>query len=258
MINYLKTFNKYKYMLKLFVSRDIEKKYKGAYLGVAWSLLNPLLQMIVLTIIFSALFSRDIVNFPMYLLTGKIIFDFFSSCTNASLKSITGSAALLKKINFPKYMVVLSTVISNFIIFLISFIDLFLIMLITKVTPQWSILIMPVYLLLFFIFVLGFSLLLSILNAYFRDIQHLYSVFIMFLTYFSAIFYPTDIVPEQFQFLFKLNPVYQFIEGFRAILYEGILPNFENLLICTFYTVLSLIIGTIVFIKYKDEVINEL
>lgn len=257
-MSYLKTFFKYNYMLRLFVKRDIEKKYKGAYLGVMWSLLNPLLHMIVLTIIFSALFKNDIENFPMYLLVGRIIFGYFSSTTNSSMRSIIGSAALLKKINFPKYMVVLSTVISEFIIFLISFIDLFLIMAITKTPITLSFIVMPIYLVLFFLFVLGFSMILSISTAYFRDIQHLYSVFITILTYFSAIFYPTSIVPEQFQFLFLFNPVYQFIEGFRDIIYSGVFPSMENLMICTTYTLISLLLGCIIFVKYKDKIIVKL
>ncbi len=258
MINYFRTLKKYSYLLKLFIKRDIENKYKGAYLGIVWSLLNPLLTMLVLTIIFSALFKRDIENFPLYLISGKIIFDFFSATTNASLKSIVNSANLLKKVNFPKYLVVVSTVSSNFVFFLISFIDLFLIMILTKASVDLSFLAMPIYLLIFYVFTLGCSLMLSIANATFRDIQHLYSVFILLLSYFSAIFYPRDIVPEQFQFLFDINPVYQYIEGFRDIIYYSKLPTLENFALCSIYAIVSLIIGVLVFIKYKDKVIMKL
>lgn len=255
---YIRTFVKYKYMLSLFVKKDIEKRYKDAYLGVLWSLLNPLLHMVVLGIIFTALFKKDIENFPLYLITGRIVFDYFSGTTNSAMRSITGSAPLLKKINFPKYMVVLSTVLSNFIIFLISFIDLFLIMFITKAPVTLSFIVLPIYLLLFMLFVLGCSFILSILNAYFRDTQHLYSVFIMMLSYFSCIFYPRDVIPEKFQFFLTLNPVFQFIDGFRAIVYYGTMPSQENMILILIYTFLSLVIGAFIFIKYKDKVIVRL
>ncbi len=258
MKNYIKTFLKYRYMLGLFVKRDIEKKYKGAYLGILWSLLNPLLNMAVLTVIFSTLFSRDIENFPLYLITGRIILNFFSTTTNASLNSIIGSSTLLKKINFPKYMVVFSTVISNFILFLISFIDLFLIIIITKSEITWSFIFLPIYLAVYFIFIIGISLTLSILNAYFRDIKHLYSVFLVLLTYCCAIFYPRDIVPNRFQIIFTINPVYQFIEGARDIIYYGNIPSAQNLLLCMIYSTTSIVIGLVVFLKYKDKVIIKL
>ncbi len=258
MKNYIKTFMKYRYMLILFIKRDIEKKYNGAVLGILWSLLNPLLNMIVLSIVFSTLFKRDIDNFPLYLISARIVFNFFASTTSASMRSVVGSAALLKKINFPKYMVVLSTVLSNFIIFGISFLDLFLIMFLTNAKVNIYFLTLPFLLALLCLFVLGFSLMLSIINAYFRDMQHLYSIFIMVLTYFSAIFYPVDIIPDKFQFIFYINPVYQFIKAFRDIVYYGNLPTSDNLSLCILYTVLSLIIGIWVFIRHKDKIIIRL
>lgn len=257
-ITYFKTLKKYRYMLSLFIKRDIEKKYKGAYLGIVWSLLNPLLTMIVLSIIFSTLFKRDIENFPLYMISGKIIFDFFSGTTNQSLKSLVNSANLLQKVNFPKYMMVLSTVSSGFVFFLISFIDLFLIVILTKASITWTFLLLPIYLCIFYVFVLGCSLFLSIANAIFRDIQHLYSVFVLLLYYFSAIFYPKDIVPQQFQFFYKLNPVYQFVEGFRDVIYYNQLPSMENFLMCIFYSIISISFGVLVFIKCKDKVIVKL
>lgn len=258
MMNYIKTFFKYSYMLKVFVKKDIEKKYKDAYLGVLWSLLNPLLHMFVLAILFSTLFQRDIENYPLYLISGRIIIDFFSSTTNGCMRSLTGNAALLKKINFPRYMVVLSNVLSNFIIFLISFIDLFLIMFITKAPFNIAFLILPIYLSIYAVFVFGFSMVLSVMNVFFRDTQHLYSVFLMILTYFSAIFYPIDVIPQKFQFLLIFNPVYQFIDGFRNIVYYGTMPTLQNLGIIMIYTVLSLVIGVVVFLKFKDKVIIRL
>src|SRR5690606_13617149 len=103
-----KTFNKYKYLLYLFVRRDLKKKYRGSYLGILWSLINPLLHMIILSIVFSTLFHRDIDNFPLYLLCGLLLFQFFSSCTSQSMRSIITSANLLKKIYLPKYIMTLS------------------------------------------------------------------------------------------------------------------------------------------------------
>lgn len=258
MINYIKTFSKYRYMLELFVRRDLEIKYKGTFLGIMWSLLNPLLQMVVLTILFSTLFKRSIENFPLYLISGKLILDLYVSTTNKSLTGLVSSSSLLKKVNFPKYMLILSLVISNFIIFLISLLDLVLIMVLTKAQLSIYILLAPLILVFYIVFILGASLTLSILNAFFRDIQHLYNVFIMILTYFSAIFYPISIVPERFRFLFYLNPVYIYIEAFRDVVYYNKMPSTLILVLGVIYAITSLLIGVVIFVKKQDAVVLKI
>src|SRR5690606_24824281 len=129
---YFQTFSRYTFLLRLLVRYEIKKKYKDSFLGILWSLLNPLLYMTVLTVVFSELFKRSIENFPVYLLTGRLLFDFFSTSTSSSMNSIIKASNLIKKVYFPKYIVTLSKVISNFIFFLVSLVVMALIMAITR------------------------------------------------------------------------------------------------------------------------------
>lgn len=252
---YYLNLKKYYYLFTLLVKRDIKKKYKGSFLGILWSLLNPLLQMIVLTIIFSTLFHGNIQNYPLYMITGRLTFEFFSSGTNTAMKSIFTSAALLKKVYIPKYITTISKITSNFIIFSISLIDLVLVMIFTGADFTINLIFLPVYLILLFLFTSGIGLILATVTTFFRDIEHIYSVFTMMLMYFSAIFYPVDIIPEKFQVLLNLNPLHHFISGLRQIVYYGATPEITNVLACFGIAVVSVTIGLTVFEKNQDKFI---
>lgn len=254
-IKYLKTFQRYSFLFSLLVKKEVKKKYKGSFLGILWSLLNPLLHMIVLTLVFSTLFGTRIENFPVYMLSGFLLFNFFSSSTMSSMKSILFASDLIKKIYIPKYIITLSTITSNFIFFLISLIDLILVMLITKAEITINIIYAPIYVFLLFIFSCGISLILATVTVFFRDIEHIYGVFITALHFASAIFYPADIIPQKYQFVLSFNPIYYFIEGFRNTVYFGVAPHMYNLLICFFLAIISLIIGILVFEKKQDKFI---
>lgn len=252
---YFENFKKYSYLLTILIRRDIKKKYKGSILGILWSLINPLLQMMILTMVFSTLFNNKIENFPLYMITGRLVFEFFSTATNSGMRSIVGSASLINKVYVPKYIMTLSRVISNFIIFLISMIDLLVVMLVTGASFTVNLVYMPIYLLLLLIFTSGVSLILATVATFFRDIEHLYSVFTMLLMYLSAIFYPLDIIPTTYKPLIQLNPVLYFINGFREIIYQGVVPNYNNLFICGIIAIVSLCIGLIVFERNQDRFI---
>jgi len=255
MYDYFKSFYDYRYLLQVMVRRDIKNKYRGSYLGILWSLLNPLLQMVVLTIIFSTLFERSIENFALYMISGRILFDFFSGTTTMSIRSLTTSSSLIKKVYFPKYIVPLSRVISNFIIFLISLIDLALVIVITGASLSWEMLFAPVYLIIFMLFTLGCSLILSTIAVFFRDIEHLYGIVTMVLMYFSAIFYPIDILPKNAEFLLLFNPIYQFILGFRGCVYYNVGISYFNLVVCLVWAVVSLFLGLFLFKRNQDKFI---
>ncbi|KJS77130.1 MAG: ABC transporter [Desulfotomaculum sp. BICA1-6] len=254
-MTYLKNFKKYHYLLTILVKKDIKKKYKDSVLGILWSLLNPMLNMIIITIVFSTLFNRHIDNFPVYVLSGMMTFEFFSSGTNSSMNSIITSANLIKKVYIPKYIFTLSKTISSFIFFLVSLIVLAIIMLFTKANVNLNLLYAPIYLLLLFIFTCGISLILSTIIVFFRDIEHLYGVFVRALMYASAIFYPAEIIPPKYQFILTLNPIYHFIEGFRFAVYYGLPLNYKNLLICFVIASISMIVGILVFEKNQDKFI---
>ncbi|MFC5529000.1 ABC transporter permease [Cohnella yongneupensis] len=251
----LNAMKKYYYLLTLLVKKDIKKKYKGSFLGIIWSLLNPLLNMIVLTIVFSTLFDQNVKSFPVYLLCGSLLFGFFSTSTSESMHSIISSASLFNKVYIPKYIFTVSQIISNFIFFAISLIDLVIIMIATRAEVTMNILYAPIYLVLLFIFTCGIGLLLATITVFFRDVEHLYGVITTILMYTSAIFYPATIIPEKYGLILTLNPIHYFIKGFRDVVYSGVAADPNNLLICTFIAVLSMVVGVIVFERKQDKFI---
>ncbi|SDY98911.1 ABC transporter permease [Tindallia californiensis] len=255
LIRYLKTFKKYYFLLTVLVKTAIEKKYKGSALGIVWSLLNPLLHMIVLSIVFSTLLQRQIENFPLYILTGRLVFAFFSTCTSTAMKSITASGRLITKVYIPKYIITLSKVISEFIFFIVSMFNLVFVILWTGASFSIHLIYVPIYLILLFILVMGVSLLLATVAVFFRDMEHIYSVIIMMMMYLSAIFYPPEIVPDQYQIFLQINPVFHFIQGFRQIIYYNATPEVGNLLFCAGYALFFMIAGLFLFERNQKKFI---
>ena len=248
-------FIKYRYLISLRVKHEIKKKYKNSFLGILWSLLNPMLQMLVLTVIFSTIFKRSIENFALYMISGRLLYNYFSQATTGSLKSITGGSQLIQKIYFPKYILIVSRVMSDFIIMLISMIDLIIIMLVTGAEFTVYMWYAPIYLMLLSIFVLGCGLMLSTLNVFFRDMEHLYGVVTLVIMYCSAIFYPDTIIPEKFRPLLLFNPVFHYISGFRHAVYYATPIEMDNLLYCVGVAFGALLIGIWVFKRNQDKFI---
>lgn len=175
---YIQNFIKFQPLLGELIARDIKIKYRRSVLGVLWTLLNPLCMMIVLSVVFSNIFKFDIENFPLYILSGQLIFNFFSDATTSSMSSIVSSASLIKKVYVPKYLFVISHIFSSFINLMASFTALLLVMTATRTELHWMTLLAPVPLLLLVLFSLGVGLVLAAVTVKFRDIMHLYSVFI--------------------------------------------------------------------------------
>lgn len=252
---FLVNFSKYKYLLVELVKRDIKVKYKRSVLGIFWSFLNPLLTMMVLYIVFSTFFARDIPNFPVYLLTGKIVFDVYAQGSKGAMLSIKRNASIIKKVYVPKYMYSLGVVLSSFVTFGLSLIVLFLVMVVTHAPFTIYTLygILPICLL--FMLTLGAGLLLATVTVFFRDIEHLYGVFITLLMYGSGIFYPIDIVPENYRILFELNPVFAIITLFRDSFLYGTMFDPKTLLFAAVSSIVILALGIVVFYKYQDKFI---
>ncbi len=252
------TFAEKKFLLKQLVKRDLTSKYKDSVLGIAWSFLNPLLIMIVFTAIFSMLFGRQIENYPVYFLSGRVIYDFYKSATSGAMKSIKGNASILKKIYVPKYMFTVSKVCYEFINFLISFVILFGVMFVTGATFHITTLFAIVPLALLLILIFGMGLILAVCNTYFTDVSHLYSVITLILMYASALFYPMEIVPVTVQKIFTLNPVYSAIVSFRACVVYGVLPDFYTLAYLGVFALTTLGIGIILFKMFDSKLALEL
>lgn len=255
--NHWNTFRNYSFLLTELIKRDISGKYKDSTLGLFWSFLNPLLSMIVLTIVFSTFFGRTIENFPVYLLSGKLVFDLFANATTGAMDSIKGNSEIIKKIYVPKYMFAVGIVCSEFINFLISLVVLIAVMLVTGAPFYASLFYSPIPLFFLLILTMGVGLILATLTTFFTDIKYLYGVLIMLLSFMTPLFYPIEIIPQEFLFLFKINPLYSAVSCFRDIVLYGAFPQTKFLLFLIVTSIFSLILGVYLFYKYQDEfVIN--
>ena len=248
-------FLKYYDLLIELVLRDIKVKYKRSVLGFAWSILNPLLMMIVMSVVFSTIFRSDIKNFPMYLITGQVIFSFFSEATNSAMMSIIGNGGLIKKVYIPKYIFPLSKVMFSFSNMIFSLVAVVIVAIATKLPITPVILLFPLPLIYVFLFSLGIGLLLASYAVFFRDLLHLYGIILLIWTYLTPIFYPITILPPNIRLLLKFNPLYVFISNFREIVLYGNVPSLFSNLLCIAYAILALIIGTLAFRRTKDKFI---
>ena len=252
---YIQNFKKFRPLLNELIARDIKIKYRKSVLGVLWTLLNPLFMMIVLSVVFSNLFKFDIENFPLYLLSGQIIFNFFNDTTTTSMGAIIGNASLIKKIYVPKYLFVLSRVFSSTINLLASFTAMVCVMLAMRVDLHYTVLLVPIPLLFIVMFSLGVGLLLSALTVKFRDIMHLYSVFVTALMYLTPVIYPMSILPMWLKPIVTLNPITNILEMFRAVMLYNSFPSIKSMFIAIVECIIVLAIGLYVFYKKQDEFI---
>lgn len=243
------------FLLEEIVKKNFASKYKDSVLGIIWSVLKPLLIMILLTIIFSTIFGRRIENYPVYFLAGKCLFDFFTAGTNLSMNAIKGNQNILVKTAAPKYVFVLGSVISEFLNFLITLIILVFVMIATKAPFHFNTIplsIIPIVSLIMMI--MGVGLTLSILYVYYSDIKHLWSVITMMLMYASALFYPMEIIPEPYHKYMILNPIFWAINQFRSFAIWGTIPDLLNIFNSLLLSLIVLVFGIIVFKKYQHRV----
>ena len=251
----MSTFLKYKGLIKELVMRDIKKKYRRSVLGYLWSMLNPLLMMFITAMVFSNLFRFDIQNFALYLLTGQIIFTFYSEATSFAMGSILENGSLIKKVYVPKYLFPLSRVMSSAVNLCFTLPAMLAIMLYTgqAITLKLIFCIVPLVLLL--IFCIGVGLFLSAFAVYFRDVFHLYGVLLTALNYATPIFYPVKIVPPEYRFILDINPLAYFLQAFRDVVYSNQIPSMDLLFTCTWLAVIALIIGCYFFNKRQNDFI---
>lgn len=243
----LESFDEKKFLLKQLVKRDLTSRYKDSVLGVIWSFLNPLCVMIVFTVIFSVFFRHQIQNFPVYFLTGRIVYEFYISSTKGAMGSIRRNSSILKKIYVPRYMFAVSSICYEFINFLISFVILFGVMFVTGADFHYTIILSIIPIILLIIMITGIGFILAVLNTYFSDIQHIYSIFALLLMYASALFYPMEIVPANIQMIFTLNPIYVTIMCMRDTVIYGVFPNISALLYLAIFSVMVFSIGFLLF-----------
>lgn len=251
----LKNFMRYRFLLGELVKKGIKLKYRRSYLGIVWSLLEPLMEMIVLTIVFGTLFGNDDKTFPVYILTGRLLYSFFSQGTKASLSSIRNNAAMIKKVYVPKYLYPMSSVLFNYVIFLISLIVLVVVSLVLGIRPSVYVLTAVIPLLLLLIMTYGIGMILATVGVFFRDLEYLWTVALMLIMYTCAIFYyPDRILGSDFYWILKYNPLYCIIAIFRDAVF-GRMMSISMLIYAAVCSVVSLVIGLWVFHKQQDKFI---
>ena len=231
-------FRRFTPLLRELVVRDIKVRYRHSALGLVWTVLNPLLMMVVITIVFSTLFKQNIPNFPIYYLSGSLIFAFNSESTTTALNSIISNASLIKKVYIPKYLFPLSNVLSGLVNLGFSLIAMFIVMLITDAPFHATLLLLPIPIFYTFLFSVGLGILLSAVTVFFRDIAHFYSVFILAWTYFTPM---------------QLNPMYHLVTYMRSIVLYGVFPSLKENLLCLCLGLLMLALGLFVFYKKQDK-----
>ena len=255
MKQYMKNFAKYRYLLSELVKKGIKLKYRRSYLGIIWTLLEPLMTMMVLCLVFGTLFGKDDPTFPVYVLTGRLLYSFFSTATKTAMRSVRQNAAMIKKVYVPKYMYPLSTVIYEYVIFLISLIVLFVVAIVLKVRPTIYLVQAIVPLVLIFILVLGVGLILANVAVFFRDMEYIWSVGLMLIMYTCAIFYKTErVIGTGNGWVFKINPLYSIIAIFRNAVY-GQPMELYHLCYATICSFGALIVGVVLFIRKQDDFI---
>ncbi|MCI9155565.1 MAG: ABC transporter permease [Lawsonibacter sp.] len=243
----------HRFLFEELVKRDFKKKYKRTVLGMAWSILSPLLQLAVMTLVFTQFFGRNTPHYMIYIFCGNLVFSFFSDATKGGMGTIMGNSGIFTKVNVPKYLFLLSRNVQAFINFCLVLIVFFIFVALDGLPFNWKFicLLYPIGSLI--LFNIGIGMILSALFVFFRDIQYLYDVFMMLLMYMSAIFYTIDRYSYTTQCLFLLNPIYLFVRYFRKIVIEATIPTVWFHLLMAADVIIVLGLGCWIYKKYNTR-----
>ena len=237
------------------VSRDFKLKYRRSALGVLWSVLNPLLMMIVLSVVFSTFFKFSIENYPLYVILGNVMFALMADSTSGAMNSIIDSSSLIKKIRIEKLIFPLEKVLFQLVNFCISLIAVAAVMIFFRVMPHVSLLALPLLLLYVVLFSAGVGMALSALSVFFRDVCHLWGVIITAWTYATPLFYPVEILPEWAMPIMQYNPMYHYVTYFRDLILNGTVPGLQENLLCLGMAVVAFAVGLLIFKKTEKKFI---
>lgn len=253
MHRYIQQLKRHKFLFEELVKRDFKQKYKRTVLGMVWSVLNPLLTLLVMRLVFTHFFGRNTPHYTTYLFSGNLMFSYYRESTTGGMNSLMSNAHIFTKINVPKYLFTLSKSVSSIINFALTLVVFFIFVAIDRVAFSWSFLAILYPFVTLTMFNLGVSMILSALFVFFRDIQYIYDIFSMLLMYMSAIFYNVDGYTAWVQRAFLLNPVYCNIKYVRVIVLEGHLPSlgFHGLLL--FYGAAALCLGALVYKRQNQK-----
>ena len=243
----------HQFLFEELVKRDFKKKYKRTVLGMAWSVLSPLLMLLVMRLVFTQFFGRGMEHYTTYLFCGNLIFSYFNESSTQGMQALMGNSAIFTKVNVPKYLFLFSKNAQTLINFGLTLIVFFLFCILDNITFTWKFVCLLFPIVCLALFNIGVGLILSALFVFFRDIQYLWSVFTQLLMYVSAIFYTIDGYSPMVQNLFLANPIYLFIRYFRKIVLEATIPSVCFHLLMLFDVVVVLAVGCWMYKKYNHK-----
>lgn len=244
---------KYRYFFFELVARNIKVRYKRSFLGLAWTMINPLFTTLILYIVFSQIFTESLPYFALYLLSSLLLWNFFSQSSVAAMRDLIWSGNLLQRVSIPKFAFALAAVGTGLVNLLLGFIPLFIVLVLSGAVFTFSMFFIPVSILIASIFTLGIGLGLSALAVFFTDVVDMYNILLLAWMYLTPIFYPIEILAPKFHWLIYSNPMYYILETFRMPIYLGVLPPWDILGKAMLSAVLSLLVGGWFFAKKSDE-----
>lgn len=247
----------YREMLKNLVFKELRTRYKGSFLGLLWTFINPLMMLAVFSIVFSTVMRVNVEKYSMFLFCALLPWNLFQNGIQASAPSIVLNGGLIKKIYFPAAILPLSIVTTGVINYLLSLAILIPALLIFDISLNWAILTLPLILLIEFLFTLGIALVVCSVNVYFRDVEHMTGIFLMVLFYLTPVLYPEKMVPEKYMWIFEINPMTPIILAYRDIFYWGRWPDLAALAPVALGSVLVLLCGYIIFDRLKRRFAEE-
>lgn len=245
---------RYRDLVRALVVRDLKVRYRRSAIGFLWTMLQPLLTMLVLTLVFSAIFRFEVANYPVYALAGIMFWNFFSQSITSSMNSLRANAQLLTKLPVPKAVFPLATVIAGVVNLLFALVPLLAILLVTGHPIRPALLFLPVAILLAALFTLGAGLLLSPMAVFFYDTIEMIGVLMTLLMYMTPVFYPMKIVPEKYLWAVRFNPIRSVLEVFRDPIYFGKVPPASHLMVAAGVTALALLAGVVAFRRSSDRI----
>lgn len=249
----LKKMKQHRFLFTELVKRDFTKKYKRTILGMAWSILSPLLNLLIMWLVFNNFFGNNVNHYAIYLFAGQLVFSYFSDATSLGMNSLVSNSGIFTKINVPKYLFLFSQNVSSLINFGLTLLIFFTFVAMDGIPFNWTFLTLVYPIICMVVFNLGLGLILSALFVFFRDMQYLWGVITQLIMWLSAIFYTIDSYSLTVRNLFLLNPVYLYIRYFRKIVIDGVIPTLQFHLLAMAYAVIAFAVGAWMYKRYNHE-----
>ncbi len=244
---------KHKFLFEELVKRDFKKKYKRTILGMGWSMLMPLLTLLVMKVVFEQFFGRNMDHYTTYLFCGNLLFCWFSEATNHGMMSLYANSGIFTKVNVPKYLFLFAGSVQTLINFALTLVIFFVFCALDHIDFTWRFVLLAYPIATLMLFNVGIGLVLSALFIFFRDIDYLWRVFLQLLMYGSAIFYTTGSFPPHMQMIFACNPMYRHITYFREIVIAGSVPSLSTHLVLAGFALAALFAGMFMYKHYNTR-----